>query len=390
MIDFLNQTDQLSDLRSGLARFVTEKLIPCEIELDRTGNVPDNIRKDMADMGLFGLTIDRTWGGLQLSTFEEIVLITEMGRTAPAFHSVFGTNAGIGSDALSRHGSDAQKARYLPAMASGDIISSLAVTEPGAGSDLRAVSTRAETVADGFRLTGQKCYITNASRADLFTVLARCEAGLSLFLVDRDMPGLTVGAPERTLGHSGAPVADVAFNGCHIPKEVRLGPAGQGLDVCLSAIDRGRLRVAALCVGMMNRLINEAVTHSTQRQQFGRSLSDFQLIQHHLANCQVDHDSSLALLEHVATKADKEQDISRDTASAKLFASEAAGRVADRVVQIWGGSGYMRDNAPARFFADARLMRIYEGTSEIMRLTIARKMVQQKSGVGMRKNVDNH
>jgi len=298
--DFLSQTDQLTDLRSGLARFVNEKLIPCEVELDRTGVVCSDIRKEMAAMGLFGLTIDRAWGGLELSTFEEIVLVTEMGRTAPAFHSVFGTNAGIGSDALSRYGSHAQKSKYLPGLASGEIISSLAMTEPGAGSDIRAVSTRAEPVSDGYKLTGQKCYITNAPTADLFTVLARCETGLSLFLVDRDLPGLSVGTPERTLGHLGAPVADVVFDACFIQPEARLGPPGQGLELCLSAIDRGRLRVSALCVGMMNRLIEEALSHTTQRRQFGRALSEFQLIQQHLADCQVDHDTSLALLEHVA------------------------------------------------------------------------------------------
>ena len=388
-MDFLHATDQLSDLRAGLARFVNDKLIPLEATLDRTGVVPDNIRKDMADMGLFGLTIDRAWGGLALSLFDEIVLVTEMGRTSPAFHSVFGTNAGIGSDALSRQGSQAQKTRYLPQMASGQIISSLAVTEPQAGADVRAIATRADTVPDGCRLTGQKCYITNATRADLFTVLARCEAGLSLFLVDKDTPGLSIGKAERTLGHLGAPVADVVFDACLIPQEARLGAPGKGLQICMSAIDRGRLRVAALCVGMMRRLIDEAVSQSTQRQQFGKPLAEFQMIQNQLADCQMDHDAALALLEHAALATQAAKDTSRETAVAKLFASEAVGRVADRVVQIWGGPGYMRDNAPARFFADARLMRIYEGTSEIMRLTIAQKMVQQ-ADIGTPEDVDNH
>jgi len=299
--------------------------------------------------------------------------------------SAFGTNVGIGSQAIVQDGNDAQKAEWLPRIASGEIITSFALTEPDVGSDSGAVKTRAtkakgEDGADGYRLSGSKRYITNADKADLFTVMARTggegAGGVSAFLVPRDSPGLGVGAPEAKMGQQGAHVCDVTFDDVFVPSENRVGPEGEGFKVAMRVLDRGRLHISAVCVGVAERLIADAVAYATQRKQFGQPISDFQMIQAMIADSKAECMAAKALVRETARLKDAGARITLDCAAAKLIASEMVGRVADRAVQILGGAGYIADYGVERLYRDVRLFRIYEGTSEIQRLIIARETIK--------------
>src|SRR3954469_10413461 len=269
-------------------RFVAERLRPLEDKVAEDDEVPDEIVREMREMGLFGLSIPEEFGGLGLTMGEEVRVALEFGRTTPAFRSVFGTNVGIGSQGLVMAGSDAQKAEWLPGIASGETITSFALTEPGAGSDGASVQTRAVRDGGAYRLSGTKRFITNADKASLFTVMARTgEAGakgVSAFLVPAGTPGVTIGKPERKMGQQGAHVCDVTFDEAAVPAANRLGEEGEGFRIAMQVLDRGRLHIAAVCVGISERLIADAVAYATERRQFGQPLSDFQLIQAMIAD----------------------------------------------------------------------------------------------------------
>ena len=275
-------------LLTAIRRFVGERLRPLEEQVDRQDAVPEDVVQEMRDMGLFGLSIPEEYGGLGLSMTEEVRVALELGRTTPAFRSVFGTNVGIGSQGLVMAGSDAQKGEWLPKIASGEIITSFALTEPGAGSDSASVQTRAVRDGDVYRLSGTKRYITNADKASLFTVMARTGGegakGVSAFLVPADLPGLTIGKPEKKMGQQGAHVCDVNFDDMPVPAVNRLGEEGEGFKIAMRVLDRGRLHIAAVCVGIAERLIADAVAYATDRKQFGKSIADFQLVQAMIAD----------------------------------------------------------------------------------------------------------
>ncbi len=338
-------------------------------------------------MGLFGLSIPEEYGGLGLSMSEEVRVALELGRTTPAFRSVFGTNVGIGSQGLVMAGSDEQKAEWLPRIASGEIITSFALTEPGAGSDSAAVQTRAVRdpgsgpgAAEVYRLSGAKRYITNADKASLFTVMARTGGegakGVSAFLVPADLPGLSIGKPEKKMGQQGAHVCDVHFDGVPVPAANRLGEE-EGFKIAMRVLDRGRLHIAAVCVGIAERLIADGVAFATDRKQFGKPISDFQLIQAMIADSKTETMAAKALVLEAAALKDTGQQITLEAAAAKYFASEAVGRVADRTVQIYGGAGYIADYGVERLYRDVRLFRIYEGTSQVQQLVIARETIKR-------------
>jgi acyl-CoA dehydrogenase len=374
--------DIFDALLEGVRRFVTERLRPLEAQVSETDEIPDELVQEMRELGLFGLSIGEEFGGLGLNMEEEVRIAFELGRTSPAMRSTFGTNVGIGSQGLVVDGNDAQKAKYLPSIASGAIITSFALTEPDVGSDSGAVKTRANLDGDAYVLNGSKRYITNADKADLFTVMARTGGpgpkGVSAFLVPRDLPGLSVGKPERKMGQQGAHVCDVIFDNVRVPAENRLGAEGDGFKVAMRVLDRGRLHISAVCVGAAERLIADSVAYAKERKQFGKPIAEFQLIQGMIADSVAECKAAKALVLQTARAKDRGERITEDCACAKLIASEMVGRVADRAVQIFGGAGYIADYGIERFYRDVRLFRIYEGTSEIQRTIIAREALRKE------------
>ncbi len=363
-------------------RFVAERLRPLEAAVEEADAIPADVVKEMRDMGLFGLSIAEEYGGLGLTMLEESRVAIELGRTTPAFRSTFGTNVGIGSQGLVMAGNDAQKAAWLPKIASGEIITSFALTEPDVGSDSGAVKTRAVFDGQSYRLSGTKRYITNADKADLFTVMARTgddpgARGVSAFLVPRDLAGVSIGEPEKKMGQKGAKVADVNFDDVVVPAENRLGAEGEGFKIAMRVLDRGRLHISAVCVGVAERLIADCVAYATERKQFGKPIAEHQLIQAMIADSKTESLVARALVLETAAAKDAGKDVVMESAAAKYYASEMVGRVADRAVQIFGGAGYIADYGIERLYRDVRLFRIYEGTSQIQQIIIARETIKR-------------
>lgn len=380
--DMALDTETFDALIDMVRRFVSERLRPLEGEVEAADAIPDDVVREMRDMGLFGLSIAEGYGGLGLTMAEECRVAIELGRTTPAFRSTFGTNVGIGSQGLVMAGSDAQKAEWLPRIASGEIVTSFALTEPDVGSDSGAVKTRAVRDGDVYRLSGTKRYITNADKADLFTVMARTGdepggRGVSAFLVPRDLPGVSVGEPEKKMGQKGAKVADLNLDDVPVPAANRLGEEGQGFKIAMQVLDRGRLHISAVCVGVAERLIADCVAYATERKQFGKPIAEHQLIQAMIADSMTEALAARALVLETASRKDAGDNVVMESAAAKYFASEMVGRVADRAVQIFGGAGYISDYGIERLYRDVRLFRIYEGTSQIQQLIIARETLKR-------------
>ena len=375
----LETREQLIDT---VARFVAERLRPLEAQIAEDDAIPDEILDEMKALGLYGLSIPEAYGGLDLSMEDECLVGIELGRTSPAFRSAFGTNVGIGSQGLVMFGTEEQKAKYLPGIASGEIITSFALTEPEAGSDSANVQTRAVLDGDHYVLNGGKRYITNANKADLFTVMARTNpdvrggGGVSAFLVERTLPGLSVGKPEKKMGQQGAHICDVNFDNVRVPVANRLGAEGQGFRVAMQVLDRGRLHISSVCVGVAERLIKDCVAYASERQQFGQPIAGFQLIQGMIADSKTEAMAARALTLETARKRDSGASVTLEAAAAKYFASEMVGRVADRAVQIFGGAGYVADYGIERLYRDVRIFRIYEGTSQIQQVVISRETMK--------------
>ncbi|WP_293881858.1 acyl-CoA dehydrogenase family protein [Sphingomonas sp.] len=368
-------------LMDGVRRFVNERLRPAEAEVADSDAIPDRLVAEMKELGLFGLSIAPEYGGLGLSMAEECRVAIELGHTSPAMRSAFGTNVGIGSQGLVMAGTPEQKARWLPQIADGSIITSFALTEPDVGSDSASVKTRAVRDGNQWRLTGTKRYITNADKASLFTVMARTGGegahGVSAFLVEANSPGLSIGVPEKKMGQHGAHVCDVNFDEVPVPAGNMLGAEGEGFKVAMRVLDRGRLHIAAVCVGASERLIADSVAYATTRKQFGKPISDHQLVQAMIADMKTESLAARAFVIDTANKKDAGDSVTMEAAAVKYFASEMVGRVADKAVQIFGGAGYIADYGIERFYRDVRLFRIYEGTSQIQQLVIARETIKR-------------
>lgn len=364
-------------------RFVSERLRPLEAEVSENDAIPEAVIAEMKELGLYGLSIPAEYGGLDLSMEDECLVAMELGRTSPAFRSAFGTNVGIGAQGLVMFGTEEQKRKYLPGVASGEIITSFALTEPEAGSDSGAVQTRAVLDGDAYVLNGSKRYITNANKADLFTVMARTDpskpggGGVSAFLVERGLAGLSIGKPEKKMGQQGAHICDVNFDNVRVPVENRLGRENEGFKVAMQVLDRGRLHISAVCIGVAERLIADSVAYATERKQFGQPLSQFQLVQGMIADCKTEALAARALMLETARKRDAGETVTMEAAATKYFASEMVGRVADKAVQIFGGAGYIADYGIERFYRDVRIFRIYEGTSQIQQVIIARETLKR-------------
>ena len=363
-------------------RFVTEKCVPIEAKVGEEDEVPQEIVDEMKNLGLFGIAVPEEYGGLALDMETEALVAMELGETSPAFRSVAGTNIGIGSQALVLFGTDEQKERWLPGIASGDLIASFALTEPEAGSDAGSLTTKAIRDGDHYVLNGTKRYITNANKADLFTVMARTDPdtpgpkGVSAFIVERDTPGVTVGVPEKKMGQQGAHICDVIFEDARVPAENMIAGEGEGFKVAMSVLDKGRLHISAVATGVSKRLIREMVNYALERQQFGKPIIQHQMIQAMIADSQAETYAAECMIMDAARRRDAGEDVTLLASSTKLFATEACGRVADRAVQVFGGAGYVSDYGIERFYRDVRIFRLYEGTSQIQQVIIARELAR--------------
>ena len=376
------ESSELEEILAGVRRFVREVVVPLEPQIDDADEFPTEVISQAKSMGLYGFAIPEEYGGLGLSAYEEMRLVMELGWTTPSFRSLFGTNNGIAGHTLLEGGTPEQKKSWLPKLASGEWVASFGLTEPDAGSDPRSLATRADRQGDDWVINGAKRYITNAPMADVIMVFARTGAdvppgeGVSVFLVPADAPGLSVGPRDRKMGQAGAWSADVYLDDVRVPHSSMIGEEeGAGYVTAMRSLAHGRLHIAALCVGMAQRLVHESVEFAQHREQGGEPISSFQLIQALLADSQTDTMAARALVLDAAAKFDAGVDTKLGPAASKYFASEAVGRVADRAVQIHGGAGYMRGVAVERFYRDARLFRIYEGTSQIQQLVIARQLL---------------
>ena len=376
----------LEQLVDTVRRYVRDRLVPLEAQVAREDAIPDEVIQEMREMGMFGLTIPEEFGGLGLNTEEECRVVMELGWTSPAFRSAIGTNNGIGSQGLVMDGTDAQKQHWLPRMASGEAIASFALTEPEAGSDAGGVRTRADADGDGFVINGTKRYITNAPRANVFTVFARTDQerpgarGVSAFLVPADTPGISLGSPDKKMGQQGAHVCDVIFENVRVGPEALLGGPdnlNRGFGTAMKTLDRGRLHISALACGTAERLIDEAVRYAAERRQFGQAIGEFQLVQGMLADSRTEAYAGRCMVLDAARRRDAEEDAQTVASASKYFCTEMVGRVADRAVQIFGGAGYMEEYGIERFYRDVRLFRLYEGTSQIQQMIIARNLLRE-------------
>ena len=383
----IQDQETLQLLLSSVQKFVKTRLVPHETIIEENDAIPPELVGEMKQLGLFGLSIPQEYGGLGLTLEEEAFVAFELGKTSPAFRSVFGTNNGIGSQGIIMDGTEEQKNRFLPLLATGEIISSFALTEPNAGSDAAAVQTTARRDGDSYVVNGTKRYITNAPQANIFTVMARTNSdipgakGISAFVVEKNSPGISLGKTDKKMGQKGTHTCDVIFENCRVPAENLIGrKEGAGFKMAMKVLDRGRLHISAVCVGVAERMLRDALKYAMERQQFGKPIAEFQLIQAMLADSKTEIFAARSMVLEAARMGDLGKIYSTEASCCKLFASEMCGRVADRCVQIHGGAGYVAEYTIERFYRDVRLFRLYEGTSQIQQLVIARNMIRQAEG----------
>ena len=374
----------LNLLLDNVARFVRERLIPAEEAVVAADEIPADIVADMKALGLFGLTIPEEFGGLDLTMEEEVLVVMKLCHAAPAFRSLIGTTVGIGSQGILIDGTAEQKRAYLPRLATGDTIASFALTEPGSGSDAASLRTTAIRDGDHYVVNGTKRYITNAPLAGLFTLMARTNpankgaGGISAFIVEADTPGISLGKPDKKMGQRGAITCDVIFDNCRVPAANLIGGVeGRGFKTAMKVLDKGRIHIAGVCVGVAERMLDEALRYASQRKQFGQRIGDFQLVQAMLADSKAEIYAARSMVLDAARRRDDRLPVATEASCAKMFASEMCGRVADRAVQIFGGAGYMSEYPVERLYRDVRLFRIYEGTTQIQQLVIARNMLRE-------------
>src|ERR1700677_749713 len=378
--------EDFDQIRSLVAEFVRSKVVPRELEIMEADAIPDDLRAQAAEMGLFGYAIPQEWGGLGLDLTQDAELAMEFGYTALSLRSLFGTNNGIAGQVLVNFGTDEQKKQWLEHLARGAVVASFALTEPGAGSNPAGLRTRAIRDGDDWMINGQKRFITNAPIADLFVVFARTRpagsgtgtgTGIAVFLVPAHTPGVEIGVKDKKMGQEGAWTADVTFTDVRVPGSALVGgDEDAGYRAAMTSLARGRVHIAALSVGTAQRALDESVAYAASATQGGTPIGDFQLVQAMIADQQTGVLAGRALVRETAQKYVTGADRRIAPSVAKLFCTEMAGRVADLAVQIHGGSGYMREVPVERIYRDVRLLRLYEGTSEIQRLIIGGGLIR--------------
>lgn len=377
-------SEDLDEVLGLVRQFVRDQVIPREEEIELTDEIPKTLREQAAEIGLFGWAIPEEYGGLGLNAHEDARLAFELGYTTASFRSLFGTNNGIAGQVLVNYGTPEQKTEWLPRLASGDTIASFALTEDGAGSDPSGMRTTAIRADSGYTINGTKRFITNAALSSVLVVFARTDPtaagtkGISAFLVDSRAPGVTIGPHDKKMGQEGAWTSEIHFDNVRVGIDRLIGGAEEvGFNAAMASLAKGRLHIAAICVGQAQRILDESVRYASLAKQGGTTIGTFQLVQAMLADSYTELLAARELVLGVARRYDSQEDRKLGPSAAKLFASEMLGRVADRGVQVHGGMGYMRSVPVERFYRAARLFRIYEGTSEIQRLVIARQLLKQ-------------
>ena len=368
-----------------LDRYVRERLIPAEKEVIANDRIPDDIVEEMKEMGLFGLTVPEEYGGAGLNTSQYARVVNTMAYAAPAYRSIFSINVGMFNSAIKNGATDAQKAEWWPRIAAGEI-ACFGLTEPGSGSDSAAMATiaRPDPSGNGWILNGTKRYITNAPHADVALIMARTEkealpknAHVSAFIVPMNTPGVSTGSPDKKMGQEGSHISDIMLDDVHVPGEALLGgETGKGFIFAMKSLDNGRISVGAAAAGYARRALDSALRYASERKAFGEPIANFQLIQQMLAESEMEIYAAEAMMKDVTERADRGENILRKAAAFKVYSSEMCGRVVDRVVQIYGGAGYLAEYDAERFFRDARIYRIYEGTTQILYLQIAKHMLR--------------
>lgn len=367
-----------------LHRYVRERLIPAEREIIETDQIPEAIVQEMRDMGLFGLTMPEEYGGAGMNITQYARTINTLSYAMPAFRSIISINIGMVCSALKNGGTVEQKAHWLPRLAAGEI-ASFGLTEPGSGSDSAAMQTMAVRKGNGWVINGTKRYITNSPMAKVALIMARTSkeslpknAHVSAFLVPMDTPGVSVGKSDKKMGQSGSHIADIIMEDVELPADALLGnEEGKGFITAMKSLDNGRISVGAAATGYARRALDSALRYANERKAFGEPIANFQLIQQMLADSEIEIYAAEAMMADVTARADAGENVLRKAAAFKVFASEMCGRVADRVVQVYGGAGYLAEYDAERFFRDARIYRIYEGTTQILQLQIAKHMLRE-------------
>jgi len=378
----IRDKETFQQLISDIREFVRDVAIPNEDRVEAEDDIPEDVIDKLKELGSFGWSIPEEYGGRGLTSEELATAFMEFTQCSVAFRVYGGQNAGIGSECIIRDGTTAQKERYLPKLSSGEMIGCLALTETMAGSDATALQTRAEKVDGGYRITGDKRYITLAPIADLYTVFARTDGergahGVTAFLIERGTEGMTPGPSTPKMGQEGAPIGEITFDNAFVPDEAILGGEEDvGFQSVMKALNKQRINLSALSTGPAIRMLDDAVAFAKERRQFDRAIGEFQLIQAMLAECKVEIEAARALILETARKRDRGEDVTMDVSLCKYYSTEMCGRVADKVVQIFGGQGYVKGTGIERFYRDVRAFRIYEGTSQIHLLNIGKRLLR--------------
>ncbi len=368
-----------------LRRYVRDRLIPAERDIIESDCIPAEIIDELREMGLFGITIPEEYGGAGMSISQYTRTIRELAYAMPCFRSIISITIGMFTSAMKNGATEAQRQEWLPRLAAGTI-TSFGLTEPGSGSDSAGMQTMAVRASDGgWVLNGTKRYITNAPQADVALIMARTSkeplpknAHVSAFIVPMNTPGVSVGKSDKKMGQAASHIADIILEDVHLPADALLGgEEGKGFITAMKSLDNGRLSVAAASIGYAQRALDSALRYATERKAFGEPIANFQLIQQMLADSDIEIYAATTMLEDAARRADAGENVLRKAAAAKVFASEACGRIVDRVVQVYGGAGYLAEYEAERFFRDARVYRIYEGTTQILQLQIAKHMLRE-------------
>ena len=381
----IRDAEILEALLDSVRRFVRERLVPAENIVAETDEIPETIVQEMRELGLFGMTIPERFGGLELTMEEEVRVLFELCQTSPAFRSVIGTTVGIGSQGILMDGTPEQQEQWLPKLATGEIMASFALTEPEAGSDAASLRTTAIRDGNDYVVNGNKRFITNAPHAGVFTLMARTDpsnkgsGGVSAFICDAKSSGISFGKNDVKMGQRGAHTCDVFFDNVRVPAANLIGlKEGQGFKTAMKVLDKGRIHIAAVAVGVAKRILRDALNYALDRKQFGQPIAEFQLVQAMLADSQAEIYAAECMVVDAARRRDEGKNVSTEASCAKMFATEMCGRVADRAVQILGGSGYLSEFGIERFYRDVRLFRLYEGTTQIQQIIIARNMIREK------------
>lgn len=374
--------EEILEMKKSIRSFIDETVDAVADQIEREDKIPEDIIEMSKELGLFGLSIPEEYGGLGIGMVGKCAIFEELGRTSNGYTTLIGCHTGIGSVGIVEMGNEEQKKKYLPKMATGEYIGAFALTEPSAGSNATNLKTTAVRKGDKYIINGSKHYITNAPEASVFTVMAVTDPekgakGITSFIVERDFKGLVIGKQEEKMGLRGSHSAEVFFEDCEVPVENVLGEEGMGYVNALKILANGRAGLAARNLGSCQKLLEMCIRYANERVQFGKPIIEQQIIQHYLAEMAMEIEALRSFTYRVAWMVDQGQKVIKEAAMLKLFGSEVFNRIADKAVQIHGGLGYIREYPIERYYRDARITKIYEGTSEIQKNIIAGQLQKE-------------